>query len=71
MTINSEEPIYPKVTVQLIGLDGNTIAIVNRVSKQMRLSGIKRNKIIEFQEEALSGDYNHVIQTCMKYVNVE
>ena len=27
-------------------------------------------QIKEFQEDAMSGDYDHALQTCMKWVNV-
>ena len=63
------EPLYP-VTVKLIGEDGNAFAIISRVSKALRKAGYK-NVAEEFMAEAMKGDYNHVLQTVMKYVEVE
>lgn len=63
------EPLYP-VTVKLIGADGNAFAIISKVSKALRDAGYK-NVAEEFMVEAMDGDYNHVLQTVMKYVEVK
>ena len=59
-----------KPTVQLSGQDGNAFAIIGRVRKALREAGLGE-QIEAFMDEATSGDYNHVLQTCMKYVNVQ
>ena len=58
------------VHVKLIGEDGNAFLIIGRVSKALRRGGYG-NLVDEFQKEATSGDYDHVLATCMKYVEVD
>ena len=65
------DPLYPDVTVQLTGQDGNAFFIISRTRSALRDAGVPNDKIAEFSEEAMSGDYNHVLQTVMAYVNVE
>lgn len=60
-----------KPTVKLIGEDGNAFVILGKVKSAMRRAGIDNNTINQYMEEAMSGDYNHLLQTTMKYVNVE
>ena len=42
--------------------------IIARVRKAMRAGDIEKETIEAFSNEAMSGDYDNVIQTCMKYV---
>jgi hypothetical protein len=62
---------YPNITVQLVGEDGDSLSILARVQRAMHRAGIDDVVIKEFQNEAISGDYNHLLQTCMKWVDVE
>lgn len=59
-----------KPIVKLVGTDGNAFAIIGRVSKALKRAGL-RKEAEEFVKEATSGDYNHLLQTAMKYVEVE
>lgn len=59
---------YPEIKVQLSGEDGNAFFIIGRVRKAMRRANIANNEIDLFSKEATSGDYDHVLQTCMKWV---
>jgi hypothetical protein len=65
-----DEPLYPEIEVQLVGLDGNAGAIMGRVAEALRRDGVPRDKINEFRTECMSGDYDHLLQTCMKWVEV-
>ena len=65
-----DEVLAPDVTVQLIGEDGNAFAIIGRVRKALKRAG-HADLAAKFLEEATSGDYDHLLQICMKYVNVE
>jgi hypothetical protein len=58
------------VTVELSGHDGNAFAILGRVQAALRNAGASQDAIRAFLSEAKSGDYDHLLQTCMKYVNV-
>ncbi len=62
------ENVKPKV--KLTNEDGNAFAILGRVSKALRDNG-QLEKVKEFQLEATSGDYNHLLQTCFKYCEIE
>lgn len=58
------------VKVKLVGSDGNAFAIIGAVKKALKRGGYA-GLADEFQKEAMSGDYDHVLQTCMDYVEVE
>lgn len=59
-----------KPTVQLSGEDGNAFAIIARVRKALLRAG-QKDEATAFVKEATSGDYDHVLQTCMKYADCE
>jgi len=64
------EPKYTDVTVQLTGRDGNAFSILGAVRKALRRAG-HEDAADDFFKEATTGDYNHLLQTAMKFVNVE
>lgn len=61
----------PEVKVKLVGEDGNAFAILARVMKAMKSSGIPADLITEYHTEATSGDYDHLLRTTMKWVKVK
>lgn len=63
-------PKYPDVEVQLTGEDGNAFAILGAVTKAMKRAGVEKAERDEFMNEATEGDYDHLLQTCMKWVTV-
>ena len=63
------EPLYPDVEVELVGQDGNAYAILGAVGKALRRAG-HEEAAKEFMTEATSGDYDHLLQTAMKFVEV-
>jgi len=64
MTTESDKPI-----VKLVGTDGNAFAIMGRVARALRAAG-KPELVKSYMEEATSGDYDHLLQVTMKYVEV-
>ncbi len=61
----------PKVNVKvkLVGTDGNAWALMGKVTQALRKAG--RADLVEpFRKEAMSGDYTHLLATCMEYVDV-
>ncbi len=58
------------IEVNLSGEDGNAFAIIGRTTKEMRKAGIPKSEIDAFVQEATSGDYDHLIQTVMRWVKV-
>lgn len=66
---NTNGPIFD-IDVELLGQDGNAFFIIGRIEKEMRRAGVSKRDMAEFREEAMSGDYNNVLTTAMKWVNV-
>jgi len=64
------KPKYPKINVKMVGEDGNAFAILGRVSKALRRAGVSKEEIEKYHDEATSGDYDNVLQTTMKWVEV-
>jgi len=61
---------YPDVHVKLSGEDGNAFAIIGAVQRGMKRAGISVEERNAFFAEATSGDYDNVIQTAMRWVDV-
>jgi hypothetical protein len=61
---------YPNITVELCGHDGNAFSIIGRVTKALRRGDVPQAEIDAFTKEATSGDYDHVLQTAMRWVDV-
>jgi hypothetical protein len=61
---------YPEVDVQLTGTDSNGFMLVATVSTALRRAKVPAEEIAAFRKEATSGDYDHLLQTCMATVNV-
>jgi len=68
-----EEPTvrYPDITVELVGEDGNAFSIIGAVRRALRRANVPHEEVSKFQDEAMSGDYDHLLQTAMRWVNVE
>jgi hypothetical protein len=64
-------PRYPDIRVQLTGEDGNAFFILGKVAKALRRSGIETEEIDQFLTEAKSGDYDHLLATCMRWVDCD
>jgi hypothetical protein len=60
---------FPDVEVQLTGTDGNAFAVMGQVARALRKAG-HGDQVDAFRAEAMSGDYNHLLATCMKWVDV-
>lgn len=64
-------PKYPDITVRLVGEDGNAFAILGAVKKALKRGGVDPAECDAFFDEATSGDYDDLLQTAMRWVNVE
>ena len=64
-------PKYPEITVQLTGEDGNAFNILGICLRAMRRAGLNQAEREAFQAEAISGNYDHLLATCMKWFEVE
>ena len=65
-----EDVKFPNVVVKLVGTDGNAFSVLGKVSKALKRAG-ETEAAKEFMQEAMSGDYNHLLATAMEYVVVE
>ena len=61
---------YPEVEVELVGQDGNAFAIMGAVSKALKRADVPKDEGDECLKEMTSGDYDHLLQTAMRWVNV-
>ena len=60
-----------KPTVRLTGEDGNAFAILGKVKKALEDNCYTREEIEDFLGQAISSDYDNLLQVCMFWVNVE
>lgn len=64
------EPRFPHVEVQLSNEDGNAFAVIGKTMKALRKADVEPDVISAFQDEAMSGNYDHVLATVMQTVTV-
>jgi len=64
-------PKFPHITVKLSGEDGNAFAILGRVRMALRDAKVPKAEINDFFNEATEGNYDHLLQTVMAWVEVE
>lgn len=55
--------ITKKVTLQLVGLDGNAFSLMGAFQRQARREGWAQAEIDEVLHECQSGDYDHLLAT--------
>jgi len=60
---------YPEIQVQLVGLDGNAFSIMGRVMAALKDAGVPKDEIDEYYAESTSGDYDHLLQTAVRWVS--
>ncbi|EAL1177694.1 hypothetical protein ACOW5Y_000150 [Campylobacter coli] len=60
---------YPNVYVKLVGEDGNAFSILARVNNALKKAGVSKEEISQFQKEAMSSDYNHLLNVVQDWVN--
>lgn len=56
--------------LKLVGEDGNAWFIMGRAAQVLRANG-KGALVKEFQAECMSGDYQHLLATCMEWFDCE
>ncbi len=56
--------------VKLTGIDGNVFVILGACKKAAKKAGKDDAWWKKFHDEATTGDYDHVLQTIMKYFQV-
>lgn len=61
---------YPDVKVQLTGEDSNAYNIIGLIGMALKRAGVHDEEVKEFQDEAMSGDYDNVLTTAMRWVDI-
>ncbi len=56
-----------KVSLELVGIDGNAFAILGAFQKQARREGWEADEIKEVMDDAQSGDYDHLLQVMIAH----
>jgi hypothetical protein len=53
--------------VDLSEVDGNAMVIIGTVARALRRAGNHPNVVNRYRTESLRGDYDHVLQTALRY----
>jgi hypothetical protein len=53
----------------MVGEDGNAFAIMGRFARQARRAGWTAEQITALREQAMQGDYDHLVTTYVPYVD--
>jgi hypothetical protein len=64
------KPRFPEIVVDTRGPDGNAFALMGAVRRGMRESGHSEKQIEAFMQEAMAGDYRHLVDTVRRWVTV-
>lgn len=60
-----------KVKLNLVGLDGNAFSLLGAFQAQARKEGWTKEEIAEVREEAMSSNYDHLLQTLMAHCDMD
>jgi hypothetical protein len=66
-----QQPMHPDVTVELTSVDGNAFSIIGACRQTAKQQGLSQEDITRFVDEATSGDYDHLLATCMHWFTIE
>ena len=61
---------YPDIELELVGQDGNAFSILGTAQNAMKEGGLDADQRGEFMTEATGDDYDHLLQTCMKWFEI-
>ena len=56
-----------RVTMNLVGLDGNAFSLMGAFQKNARSQGWTQEEIEKVLDECTSGDYNHLLRVLMAH----
>ena len=62
--------MHPEVVVRLTGSDGNAFAVMGKVTRALIQAGVGKAERDAFLAEAMSGDYDELLATAMRWVTV-
>lgn len=59
----------PRVTMELVGADGNAFSILGRFKSEARKQGWDAESITKVTNHAMTGDYNNLLVTMCEFVD--
>jgi hypothetical protein len=63
-------PKYPDISVELAGSDGNAFAVMAKVGNALQRNKVPQDEVEMYYAESMSGDYDHLIRTAMRWVEI-
>ena len=63
-------PKHPEVKVRLTGQDSNAFMILGLCTRAAKKAKLSAEEVNKFRDEAMSGDYDHLLGTCMQWFDV-
>jgi hypothetical protein len=61
---------YPEIEVSILGRDGNAFAIMGTIQTALSKAGVSKDEISLYIKESMSGDYENLLRTAMRWVSV-
>ena len=68
---DANRPARPRPHVRLVGTDGNAFAVLGCAMRALRDAGWPKPERDAFAADATSGDYDQLLGTIMKHLDVE
>jgi hypothetical protein len=66
----ANRPKYPGAVVKLLGHGDNAHVVIGRVTRVMTAYGVPKAERDAYREDALSGDWEHLIAVTCRWVQV-
>lgn len=66
----AERVKYPAVRVQLTSNDGNAFMVLGLCQRAARRAHLPAEEISAFMQEAMDGDYAHLLTTCQRWFTI-
>ena len=66
----NDETDKKKPELNLVGQDGNAFQVLALAQRAAKKAGWSPETIRQFMDEAASGDYDHLLQTVMRWFDV-
>jgi len=63
-------PKFPYISVELTDKEGNAFIILGRCKAAAQESGLSAEEVAIFIAEATAGDYEHLLQTTMRWFSI-
>ena len=68
--MNATESVL-QLPLKLEGEDGNGMAIIARATRIMRTNKVATSMQTEFTRQAMSGNHDNLLRTCMKWFDCD